>query len=46
MQLEILKTEGFEIEFWNFETWDLERFETWSFEKLKLGTFKICDLKF
>ena len=28
VQFENLKTEGFEIEFWIFETWDLERFET------------------
>ena len=30
--LEILKTEGFEIEFWISETWDHERFETWNLE--------------
>ena len=42
----LLKTEGFEIGFSIFETWDCERFETWNFEKLKLGILKICDLKF
>ena len=56
--LEILKTEGFEIEFWIFETWDHERFETWNletwdFENLQLEilstkseVWNLCNLKF